>query len=214
MVMMWLLMKCKRSIFTVTLPSPVGKVFSYWVMVSIIQILVWLCSSTLVIFPKRVHARLKVTGWFQVLWDSYQAGWMIFTTALMKIYWIYMFGCFDKPKVLWQLHTREINQTGETWECDPAHALCLITPSHYVFVFTSMASLPRLFPYFVYFAPIVFRGIVSMLIPAEIWGRRWGRITEGAICGSSSYQHHHQYHHFNHNIIIAIILLRDTRKKI
>ena len=137
-----------------------------------------------------------------------------FSPLLMKIYWIYMFGCFDKSKVLWQLHTREINQTGETWECDPAHALCLITPSHYVFVFTSMASLPRLFPYFVYFAPIVFRGIVSMLIPAEIWGRRWGRITEGAICGSSSYQHHHQYHHFNHNIIIVIILLRDTRKKI
>ena len=111
-----------------------------------------------------------------------------------------------------ELHTREINQTGETWECDPAHALCLITPSHYVFVFTSMASLPRLFPYFVYFAPIVFRGIVSMLIPAEIWGRRWGRITEGAICGSSSYQHHHQYRHFNHNIISIFIILRGAIK--
>ena len=46
-------MKCKRSIFTVTHAIPVGKVFSYWVMVSIIQILVWLCSSTLVIFPKK-----------------------------------------------------------------------------------------------------------------------------------------------------------------
>ena len=53
MVMMWLLMKCKRSIFTVNFTIPLGNVFSYWVMVSIIQILVWLCSSTLVIFPKK-----------------------------------------------------------------------------------------------------------------------------------------------------------------
>ena len=156
MVMMWLLMKCKRSIFTVTLPIPVWKVFSYWVLVSIIHVLVWQCSSTLVI----AHPWNKSNWGNMRVWPS--------TCSL------------------------------------PYHTVPLCIRIY-------MAS-PRLFPYFVYFAPIVFRGIVSMLIPAEIWGRRWGRITEGAICGSSSYQHHHQYHHFNHNIISIIILLREAIK--
>ena len=44
----------------------------------------------------------------------------------------------------------------------------LLALSHRPTMYSYLHGLPHLFPYFVYFAPIVFRGIVSMLIPAEI----------------------------------------------
>ena len=129
--------------------------------------------------------------------------WFAFSPLMMKIYWLYVWLFWQTKSFMAIAHTWNKSNWGNmrvwpsTWSL-PYHTVPLCIRIY-------MAS-PRLFPYFVYFAPIVFRGIVSMLIPAEIWGRRWGRITEGAICGSSSYQHHHQYHHFNHNIISIIIL--------
>ena len=65
-------------------------------------------------------------------------------------------------------------------------------------------SLP-VFSYFVYFAPIVFRGIVSMLIPVKYEGGGGAGLRRENYTSRhhshhpyQSHHHHHQCHHHHH----------------
>ena len=75
------------------------------------------------------------------------------------------------------------------------HMLLALSHTPCVFVFTL-----RVFSYFVYFAPIVFRGIVSMLIPVKYEGGGGaGLQREHYAARHQSHHHHHHYHHTHHH---------------